>query len=59
MQHSPSLEAGRSSASQEFPAFYDTRKVQYRIYKRPSPVPYSEQHKSSPRLPILLLEVPF
>jgi hypothetical protein len=39
MEQSPSLEANRSAASQESPRILWKRKVYYRIYKHPSPVP--------------------
>jgi hypothetical protein len=38
MQHSPSREANRFSASQEIPRILWNSKVQYRIYKSPPPV---------------------
>ena len=39
MEQSPSWEADRFSASQEFPRILRKPEVQYRIYKRLPPVP--------------------
>jgi hypothetical protein len=39
MEQSPSWEANRSSASQEIPRVYETRRYITAFYKSPSPVP--------------------
>ena len=43
MQHSPSWQAGRFSASQEIPRILCNPKVQYSIYKCTTPVPVLSQ----------------
>jgi len=43
MEQSPSWEEDRFSASQEIPRILRNRKVLYRIYKSPRPVPFLSQ----------------
>jgi hypothetical protein len=53
MEQSPSSEANRFSASQEFPHILQKPNTQYRTHKCPPPVPFQSQNISpGPRLSV-------
>ena len=58
MKHSPSLESNRFPASQEILHILWNRKIHYRIYKCPPPVPNPIQISLVHGTPIPLLEDP-
>jgi hypothetical protein len=55
MEHSPSREASKSSASKEILRILCNQKVHCGIRKRPSPVPFPQPVYSSPCLTFPLL----